>query len=342
MEYLIKKIKNNKWITGISVLVIILFIIIIILLNITVFKSDYDSICKSFEDKKKEYNILKTDYDVIKKKSREQEEQISELSQEEKQNEINNNIKTLESKVEELTSTKTSLENEIKSLEKEKISLETKNTISYKTTQDNNSSKVSSSTSKSNTNINQVTSQNTNSSIVYVTKTGKKYHKAGCSYLKESKIEMTLENAKNRGYTACSKCYQEVKMKNIVKKWWIWVTIVLITVVIIIFLVIQNKDKGVGTAGISNEEFEEIKIGKTTNFELSNIIDKNDEWDNDEIYNKCVEKIEESKEDKRYTYVYKYYGEKGGYAIITLQADYSNGYFYNDVIVIKKENFNLK
>lgn len=132
-------------------------------------------------------------------------------------------------------------------------------------------------------------------------------------------------------------------MKSMVKKWWFWLTIVLIIVLLsIVFLTTRNKDKGVGTAGISKSEFDEIRIGRTTNFDLSNIIDKNNEWNNDEIYDKCVEKIEESNEDKKYTYVYKYYGEKGGYAIITLQADYSDGYYYNDIVVIKKEKFNLK
>lgn len=131
-------------------------------------------------------------------------------------------------------------------------------------------------------------------------------------------------------------------MKNLIKKWWFWVSIILVLIAIIILILVISKEDGVGTAGISKEEFDEIKIGETTNFELNRIIDKNDEWFEDEIYEKCVEQIEESKEDKKHTYVYKYYGEKRGYAIITLQSDYSNGYLYNDVIVIKKENHNLK
>lgn len=131
-------------------------------------------------------------------------------------------------------------------------------------------------------------------------------------------------------------------MKNIIKKWWFWVIVVLVIIFLVLITILLNKDKGVGTAGISKEEFDEIKIGETTNFGLSGIIDKNDEWNDDEVYDKCVEKIEESKEDKKHTYVYKYYGEKSGYAIITLQSDYSNGYFYNDVLVIKKENHGLK
>jgi hypothetical protein len=41
---------------------------------------------------------------------------------------------------------------------------------------------------------------------VYVTRTGKKYHRAGCSSLSRSSIPMTLKDAKARGYTACKLC----------------------------------------------------------------------------------------------------------------------------------------
>ena len=132
-------------------------------------------------------------------------------------------------------------------------------------------------------------------------------------------------------------------MRNLLKKWWLLFIAICVFILMITLILITkpNEKQGAGTAGISKEEFEKIKIGMTQ-FEVNSIIDKLDEWDNDEIYEKCVEKIEESKEEKKYTYTYKYYGEKGGYAIITLQADYSNGYLYNDVLVIKKEAFNLK
>lgn len=134
------------------------------------------------------------------------------------------------------------------------------------------------------------------------------------------------------------------KEKTFYKKWWFWaiIFIFLIAIVISLLFIYNTDNNGVGTAGISKDEFEKIQIGNTTNYELNSIIDENNEWDNDEIYNKCVEEISEKKEDSKYTYTYKYYGEKGGYAIITLQADYSNGYFYNDVIVIEKQNFGLK
>lgn len=47
---------------------------------------------------------------------------------------------------------------------------------------------------------------NVNDNIVYVTKTGTKYHRADCPMLKSSKIEMTLKEAKAKGYTPCNKC----------------------------------------------------------------------------------------------------------------------------------------
>lgn len=45
------------------------------------------------------------------------------------------------------------------------------------------------------------------SQTVYVTNTGKKYHRSGCQYLKKSKIAISLSDAKSSGYTACSKCF---------------------------------------------------------------------------------------------------------------------------------------
>lgn len=43
--------------------------------------------------------------------------------------------------------------------------------------------------------------------IVYGTKTGSKYHEAGCRYLSKSKIAMTLSKAKSSGLTPCSVCH---------------------------------------------------------------------------------------------------------------------------------------
>lgn len=41
---------------------------------------------------------------------------------------------------------------------------------------------------------------------VYTTKTGKKYHKDSCRYLKYSKKETTIDKAKALGFEACSVC----------------------------------------------------------------------------------------------------------------------------------------
>ncbi|WP_167957494.1 ComEC/Rec2 family competence protein [Anaerosporobacter faecicola] len=44
------------------------------------------------------------------------------------------------------------------------------------------------------------------SNVVYITDTGKKYHKAGCRYLKSSKTKTTVEKAKKAGYEPCKVC----------------------------------------------------------------------------------------------------------------------------------------
>jgi hypothetical protein len=41
---------------------------------------------------------------------------------------------------------------------------------------------------------------------VYITRTGSKYHRAGCRYLSHSAIPIRLSVAKARGYTPCSVC----------------------------------------------------------------------------------------------------------------------------------------
>ena len=42
--------------------------------------------------------------------------------------------------------------------------------------------------------------------IVYITKTGKKYHRESCRWLSRAKIATPLEQAKKRGYTPCKTC----------------------------------------------------------------------------------------------------------------------------------------
>lgn len=48
--------------------------------------------------------------------------------------------------------------------------------------------------------------KNVSSQSVYITRTGSKYHRSYCSYLRRSKIKISLSQAKSYGYTACSRC----------------------------------------------------------------------------------------------------------------------------------------
>lgn len=49
--------------------------------------------------------------------------------------------------------------------------------------------------------------ESSESGYCYVTSSGTKYHKNGCSYLKKSKTKMTVQEAKDCGYSPCSRCY---------------------------------------------------------------------------------------------------------------------------------------
>lgn len=130
-------------------------------------------------------------------------------------------------------------------------------------------------------------------------------------------------------------------MKNIRRKWWFWIIVLFIIGITIMLTTTINNSKGVGTAGINEKEFEEIQIGMTQS-DVNKIIDKLDEWENDDIYTKSCEQISKSNKDQVYEYVYKYYGEKEGYVIITYKADYSKGDLFVLPEVTKKEQFNLK
>jgi hypothetical protein len=52
----------------------------------------------------------------------------------------------------------------------------------------------------------EVQAQENKEKIVYITKTGEKYHSDGCRYLSKSQIEINLDDAISKGYSPCSKC----------------------------------------------------------------------------------------------------------------------------------------
>ena len=154
----------------------------------------------------KQYNELQAKLEDTSKtlqgQIKEKDNKITELQQEEKKNEINESIKSLESE-------KQTLEKDKKTLEQEKQSLSTQIEELKKTSSTITQNKAASTTPTSNPTTTSSTTavKNTNSAIVYVTKTGNKYHKSNCSYLKKSKIQTTLSEAQSQGYTPCSRCY---------------------------------------------------------------------------------------------------------------------------------------
>ena len=128
-------------------------------------------------------------------------------------------IEDLQKENNTLIQEKQSLESERNQLQEEKQNLETQKNeleqenknLNEQVEQLKKTSSIKSSTSNTTTSTQKTqtstTTQNTNSSIVYVTKTGEKYHKSSCSYLRQSKIQMNLSDAKAQGYTPCSRCY---------------------------------------------------------------------------------------------------------------------------------------
>lgn len=130
-------------------------------------------------------------------------------------------------------------------------------------------------------------------------------------------------------------------MKKKYKKWWLWLIILLIIVFLTIIFLFKTKDVGVGSAGISLKEFQEIELGMSQST-VQSIIDSEDKWDNDEVYEKCCQEINKSKDGSIYQYTYKYIGEKEGYAEITYEADYSNGDLFVLPVVTSKKQINLK
>lgn len=47
---------------------------------------------------------------------------------------------------------------------------------------------------------------NQQEALVYITRTGKKYHRGGCRWLKWSRFKVTRTEALERGYGACKVC----------------------------------------------------------------------------------------------------------------------------------------
>ena len=133
----------------------------------------------------------------------------------------------------------------------------------------------------------------------------------------------------------------EKEKKPIYKDRYFWLVILIIIIFCIIMYLFRIKSVGVGSAGISLKEFEEIELGMSQS-KVQSIIDLEDEWDDDEVYEECCQEIGKSEKDSVYRYTYRYIGEKNGYAEITYEADYSKGDSFVLPVVSDKKQFNLK
>lgn len=56
--------------------------------------------------------------------------------------------------------------------------------------------------------------QPTKAQQVYITKSGEKYHRSTCQYLKSSKIAIELDKALDLGYSSCKVCRPPVEVKQ--------------------------------------------------------------------------------------------------------------------------------
>ena len=180
----------------------IIIIILSILLFVTIGSSPRNSIEtisslaekeKTIEANQKMLEDLQNSNNLLKKENQNLEDDKKLLQQENQ--DLENEKNKVQQEKEELEAQKSTLEQENQNLKNQVEQL--KKTSSTKNSSSNTS------TPKTQTS----TTQNTNSAIVYITRTGEKYHKSGCSYLRQSKIQINLSDAKAQGYTPCSRCY---------------------------------------------------------------------------------------------------------------------------------------
>lgn len=54
----------------------------------------------------------------------------------------------------------------------------------------------------------------------YISRTGSKYHKSNCSYLKYSSSSLELEKILNKGYTPCSRCRPSSSVNSSIKTYY--------------------------------------------------------------------------------------------------------------------------
>lgn len=144
-----------------------------------------------------EINELKQSNDNLQKELEDNKNAITKLTEEKQA--LENEKNQLAEEKQKLSDEKQKLEEDNKQLNDEKTQLnnqieQLKKTSSTQTTEQKKTSQVSSNTQK------------TTSTTVYVTNTGNKYHRSGCSYLRKSSNAISKDAAISQGYTPCSRC----------------------------------------------------------------------------------------------------------------------------------------
>lgn len=165
---------------------------------------------------------LNIENEELQKQLSEQKSEIEILIQENNSSEkYEKQIEDLQTQVAALAEEKTILNNQISSLTEENSTLQSKvaeyektinslteasNTNSSKEAPSEDSDSYSSRSESTNIEPSSDNAASTGGTIVYITNTGSKYHRGSCSYLRQSKIEISKEDAIAQGYEACSRC----------------------------------------------------------------------------------------------------------------------------------------
>lgn len=135
------------------------------------------------DELRQQYDALQASYDKLAKENAANEEKLEKL--ENKVSSSEKEIAKYKKKANKKDKTISGLRNKVSSLKEDKKQLQAK--VKSQTVRPSLGS--------------------TGSTTVYITDTGSKYHRAGCRYLSQSSHSISLSNAKQMGYTACSVCY---------------------------------------------------------------------------------------------------------------------------------------
>lgn len=207
MEEKVKKSKDKKIYKdkkNIAIIVLSIFLLISLSANGSTENINNQVSNEVIIAESQEISELENVINELKNGKAEVEKNLEELQNDnEKLKEDLNNLQTEkeqnESKISELEAQLQDLKNNNDSLNQENQNLKTQISENAKVSSASIVSTQSSSYAVSSS------SDSTSSATVYVTKTGSKYHRAGCRYLK-SKISKSKSDAIAQGYSACSVC----------------------------------------------------------------------------------------------------------------------------------------